>query len=247
MLHQYNDGSKLIALSAKELVAIPVWMGNRTLDTVHAESIKKAVGKDIKMLDSNYCIVTYEEMATSGKPVVQRYLIDGQHRASVVRDYYRDSICEPDFIVTVREKHLDSESDAIEYFNIINNVKQQSWNVDPNLIINKYIQALEKKFNTNKKCLLIRPNAHRPYLSSENVRNSLKKYSHLLKNTGESIDKFVEATVATNTSLINALEINTLTANKNKIMMDKAIAVKFALAYDSDLPWIKRILQGLVL
>lgn len=242
MLHQYNDGSILIAMSAKELITIPVWKGNRILDQEHATAIKNAVGSEIRMLDSNYCIVRYEELATSGEPVVQTYLIDGQHRASVIRDYYRDTICEPDFTVTVREKRVESETDAVDYFNILNNVKRQSWTKDPNLIVNKYIQALEKQFNTNKKSHLIRPKGHRPYLSSEKLREVLNKYVALLRNTNDEVDKFVKSAVKQNESILSSLEIRALTADKNKMLMDKAISAKFGLAYESDLSWIQRIL-----
>ena len=121
MLHVYNDGSKLLKMSAKELISIPIWKGNRILDTAHAEHIKAAIGSDVKKLDSNYCIIQYTEPNADGVPVIQRYLIDGQHRASVVRDFFRDTLCEPDFFVTVREKGVESESDAVDYFNAINN------------------------------------------------------------------------------------------------------------------------------
>ena len=229
-------------MSAKELIHIPVWKGNRTLDKAHAETIKKSVGSDICNLDSNYSIVSYEEQTADGESVIQTYLIDGQHRASVVRDFYKDTICEPDFTVTVREKHVDSEADAVEYFNILNNVKRQHWETDPNLIVNKYISSLEKQFNVNKKCLLIRPKGHRPYLSSDKLREVLMTHSSLLKNTNEFIAKFVREAVRKNDMLVNRLSIAVLSEDKNKTLMDKALTVKFALAYSPELPWIREIL-----
>ena len=130
-------------------MALPTWKGQRILDKTHSDAIKAAVGDNVQSLDSGYSIVKYKEEATDGSSVVSIYLIDGQHRASIIRDYYLETVCEPDFNVTVMEKTVESESDAIEYFNKINNVKAQQWRMDPNLLINNYISAIEKVFNKN--------------------------------------------------------------------------------------------------
>jgi len=244
MLHKYNDGSTLIIMSAKELITIPVWKGNRILDNEHATNIKMAIGDNIRLLDSNYSIVRYEETTASGDILTQSYLIDGQHRASVIREYYRDTVCEPDFTLTVREKIVETESDAVEYFNALNNVKRQFWKTDPNLIVNKYIQAMEKKYNTNTKTPLIRPKAHRPYLSSDKLRDVLLKCSGFLKNSNDDIAKFVKLSAKENVSILNNLEMRLLSFDKNKTTIEKALQVKFGLAYDTDLNWIKTIVQA---
>jgi hypothetical protein len=150
MLHTYNDDSVLRLMTSRELVAIPVWKGQRIMDKEHAASIKKAVGANVKMLDSGYSIVRYKEENADGSISMSSYLIDGQHRASVIRDFYSSTVCEPDFNVTLTEKTVDSESDAIMYFNKINNVKAQQWKMEPNLLINNYLHALESHFNKNK-------------------------------------------------------------------------------------------------
>ena len=244
MLHKYNDGSTLIIMSAKELITIPVWKGNRILDNEHATNIKMAIGDNIRLLDSNYSIVRYEETTASGDILTQSYLIDGQHRASVIREYYRDTVCEPDFTLTVREKIVETESDAVEYFNALNNVKRQFWKTDPNLIVNKYIQAMEKKYNTNTKTPLIRPKAHRPYLSSDKLRDVLLKCSGFLKNSNDDIAKLVKLSAKENVSILNNLEMRLLSFDKNKTTIEKALQVKFGLAYDTDLNWIKTIVQA---
>ena len=244
MLHVYNDGSKLLKMSAKELISIPIWKGNRILDTAHAEHIKAAIGSDVKKLDSNYCIIQYTEPNADGIPVVQRYLIDGQHRASVVRDFFRDTLCEPDFFVTVREKGVESESDAVDYFNAINNTKRQHWKTDPAMIVNRYIQEIERRFNTNKKAPLVRCNGKRPYLSSDRLREALLKVADRLKMTTEDITKFVDAAWAANGAMLKSLEVESLSGGKNQAMLERALALKFALAYYPDLPWIRRVLLG---
>lgn len=39
MLHTFHDGSSLAIITAQELIAVPVWKGNRTLDMAHAERL----------------------------------------------------------------------------------------------------------------------------------------------------------------------------------------------------------------
>ena len=241
MLHTYNDGSKLHLISAKELISIPTWKGNRILDLEHAARIKAAIASDVKKLDSNYSVIQYVEPNADGAPVVQRYLIDGQHRASVVRDFFRDTLCEPDFTVTVREKTVESESDAVDYFNAINNVKRQHWKTDPILIVNKYIQRIEQRLNTNKKSPLVRCNGKRPYLSSDRLREGLLKYADRLRGSEEEITRFLDAMVRENTAMLKSLEVESVANQNNRALIERALAVKFALAYAPHLPWIARI------
>lgn len=242
MLHRYNDGSVLRTMTAKELIDIPVWKGNRVLDAVHANAIKQAIGRDVRLLDSsNFSIVSYHETTASGESILQRYLIDGQHRASVIRDYYRTTVCEPDFTVTVREKSVESETEAVEYFNVLNNVKPQHWKTDPNQIVNKYIVALEKQFNTDKKSLLIRPTAKRPYLSSDKLRDEMLKNITGLKGTADDVAKFVAAAVNENKTVLTRLEMASLSATKDQQLIERALKAKFALAYETQLPWISKI------
>jgi len=244
MLHSYNDGSILKILKAKELILLPIWKGNRILDKEHASIIKKSIGSNIQRLDSGYNIISYEEKNSDDKSITTSYLIDGQHRASVIRDFYRDNLCEPDFDVTITERRVDSESDAIEYFNMINNVKRQYWNTDPNLLINKYITEIETAFNTNKKLLLIRPGSTcRPYLSSDKIREKLKKYTSYLKQNKEDIKIFIEKIIKKNMNLIKQFQIeSTLPEIKDSKIKERAIVINFTLGCDPELQWIKECL-----
>ena len=245
MLHTYNDGSILKTMTARDLVALPIWKGQRILDKNHSDSIKTAVGSNVKSLDSGYSIVKYKEESTDGTIVISSYLIDGQHRASVIRDYYKDTICEADFNVTVMEKLVETESDAIEYFNKINNVKAQQWRMDTNLIINNYINALEKAFNKNKKCLVIKPTTTtRPYLCSANLREALTGNTKLLKTTNDGITKFVEAALKYNKEMIVKFSLDlTQDTTKDTKLKQRAVDIDFALAYDTKLKWINLVLS----
>lgn len=239
-LHRYNDGSILKLMTARELISIPIWKGQRILDQAHAAAIKSAVAMKAHSLDSGYSIVKYNEETADGKLIESSYLIDGQHRASVIRDYYASTMCEADFNVTVSEKIVDSETDAIEYFNKINNVKVQQWKIDPNLLINSYISALEKSFNTNKKCLLIRPGATaRPYLSSEALREAFVASKHFLRG-GDSIAMFVQSVEEYNKQALNKFSIDlTQVSVKDEKLKERAIKANFALAYDTRLGWVR--------
>ena len=243
VLHTYNDGSTLNLMTSRELISIPLWKGQRIIDINHVNSIKSSIATNVQSLDSGYSIIKYREEATDGKMVMQSYLIDGQHRASVIRDFYNSTVCEPDFNITYTEKVVESESDAIEYFNKINNVKAQQWKMDPNLLINKYIVSLERRFNTNKKSLLIRPDStSRPYLSATKLREELKNNIDLLKLS--NINNFISNVEKHNTSLINSFSIDLSQLNtKDATLKERVIAVQFALAYDTKLKWVKDILK----
>jgi len=220
---------------------IPVWKGQRILNQAHADSIKEAIGPNVNRLDSGYTIIKYQEVEVDGCEIVVSYLIDGQHRASVLRDYYKDVICEPGFQLTVTEKEVESESDAIDYFNTINNAKPQCW-TDPTQIVNKYMMFLEKKFNTNRKCLLIRPGStNRPYLSSEKLREVLKKnIQKTTKHTAKDVEDFVEKVDKLNKDMLRVFELETTQEKvKDATMKERAITIKFALAYDTHLKWMQ--------
>jgi hypothetical protein len=241
MLHRYSDGSVLKLMNSRELVMIPVWKGQRILNQEHADSIKESIGPNVSRLDSGYTIIKYKEVDLDSREIIVSYLIDGQHRASVLRDYYKDVICEPGFQVTVTEKEVESESDAIDYFNTINNAKPQCWS-DPTQIVNKYMMFLEKKFNTNRKCLLIRPGStNRPYLSSEKLREVLKKnIQKTTKHTTKDVEDFVDKVDKLNKATLRVFELETTQERvKDSAMKERAVAIKFSLAYDTQLKWVQ--------
>jgi hypothetical protein len=244
ILYKYNDGSVIKLMSAKELISVPVWKGNRILDKEHASKIKEAIGNDINRLDSGYTIIKYNEETSDGRFVLSSYLIDGQHRAHVVRDYYNSTICEPDFQLTITEKFVESESDAIEYFNSINNTKPQHWKTDPNLLINNYIRALETHFNKGKKSKFIRSDAtKRPYLSVTSLRDAFNNNIDHLKYTQNDIQKFIQRVDNFNKNTIERLRIELLESNvRDEKMKERIIDLEFSLAYDTKIKWVSELL-----
>jgi hypothetical protein len=242
MLHTFHDGSTLQKSTAHELLKIPIWKGNRILDKAHVAEIQKAIGSNISHLDSGYYVVQYEELDAANHPVLQSYIIDGQHRAAVLREHFTTTLCEPDFPILMTVKHVIDEEEAITFFNAINKCKPQSWKMDPVLIVNKYMAALTKKFNGAKKLLLIRPGStHRPYLSSEKLRDALLLHAASLNPSSEVVAKFVENVVKWNVQELGAsqmlLSLNDV-PKKEIPILEKSIALEFLLAFDPAYKWI---------
>ena len=233
-------------MKAKTLLEIPIWKGNRILDVAHVAEIQKAV-HTINHLDSGYHIVQYEELDGANKPILGTYIIDGQHRAAVLKDHFRNTLCEPDFDVLVTQKRVTDEEEAIAFFNSINKCKPQAWKSDPSLLVNKYIAALTKRFNGTKKVLLLRPGAtHRPYLSSDKLREQLTLCATNLKQTSREVQEFVERVVKWNVQELGATQM-AFTLNeipkKEAAIVEKCIDTGFLLALDPTLKWIRACLE----
>ena len=242
LLHIYSDGSKLFKMSASALMRIPIWKGNRIIDLDHVKNIKESIDYKAYLLDSGYKTVQYDEMDENNKPFKKTYLIDGQHRISVVADYFENIQDAKDFSVTVTEIRIDSEVEAIEYFNRINNVKPIQFKEDPNLIINKYIQRLLTSYPVKSK--LFRNGAtKRPYLSVDKFRDALLKRVDNLKKI--SIEKFIKECKITNTKIIQELEIRSLNENEKELkIILKILELDFGLAWDDKFKWLDTILPN---
>ena len=242
LLHIYSDGSKLFKMSASALMRIPIWKGNRIIDLDHVKNIKESIEYKAYLLDSGYKTVQYDEMDENNKPFKKTYLIDGQHRISVVADYFENIQEAKDFSVTVTEIRIDSEVEAIEYFNKINNVKPIQFKEDPNLIINKYIQRLLTSYPVKSK--LFRNGAtKRPYLSVDKFRDALLKRVDNLKKI--SIEKFIKECKITNTKIIQELEIRSLNENEKELkIILKILELDFGLAWDDKFKWLDTILPN---
>jgi hypothetical protein len=243
ILHTYHDGSRLRIMSAKTLIQIPIWKGNRCRDFDHIAALKKDIGTDFHNLDSGYHIIKYNEPDASGKLVEQAYIIDGQHRASVLEDVFKLHPFERDFDVTYKEVNVENEADAIAYFNRINNVKPIHFKEDPILIVNRYIEEIAKAFPGKKGAPLLRDKpTSRPYLATQRLREALIENVDKLHSTPT---EFVALVMAKNTRMLLELEIEfaqARIAEKLINIVERTIEHKFALAYDAKLKWIDEIL-----
>ena len=242
LIHTYSDGSKLFKMSALSLIRIPIWKGNRIIDLHHVKNIKESLNNTAYLLDSGYKTIQYDELDENNNSIKKTYIIDGQHRISVVADYFDNIPDAKDFSITVTEIRVDSELEAIEYFNKINNVKPIQFKEDPNLIVNKYIQRLIASYPVKSK--LFRTGiTKRPYLSVDKFREALVKKVENLKKI--SIEKFIKECKTMNTKLIQELEIRFLNEKEKEIkIIIKMIDLEFALAWDDKFKWLDIILPN---
>ena len=243
-LHTLHDGSKVRIIGAKELIMIPVWHGNRIIDSKHVQRIKEGLGKNIQKLDFGYRIVRYLEKDAGGNSIPVSCIIDGQHRHKVLCDYFNESLCEPDFPVVVLETNVECETDIITCFKELNNQMPILWKSDPNMLANEYIKELTAAFNTKKE-LFIRPKTTtRPYLSVEKIRQVLVAHGDSLKESQDEINGFVKRAIEYNADLIKNSALNIIHAKKEQgEFIQKAANVKFMLALDPKLPWIALCLR----
>jgi hypothetical protein len=236
-LHDFHNGASLVRLSARLLLTYPTWKGNRILDREHVNSIKNAMemaGTDCKSLDSGYHIIICTEVDADNKPIVQRYLIDGQHRREVVAQ-----MLEPvdDFPVVAIEKYVTSEIEAIMYFNCINNTKPIHFKEDPTQIANRYLMALMEAFP--KKLKLFRTGrTTRPFMNCDDLRKELIKYIDDLAKIPEKL--FVTRVKEINGIAVRELEVGLAMYNSSKdhSIKEKAVKLGFALAVDNKMKWL---------
>lgn len=236
-----GDESILAKTTALELIRVSVWKGNRIIDPSHVAAIKATVGDDVKILDFGYRLVTYDITDASGKLVRETVLVDGQHRHAVLVDYFANLALPAfhDFPVVVTVKHVECEDDIVEYFNCLNSVKPITWD-DTALVINKYIAALEKEFNSGKVKLIRQGGTGRPYLSVDKLREALGHYE--LKGGRAAITEFVNRVVKWNTEHITSADARVAFDAKYGHYVERAAATKFMLAIDPKMPWIRACL-----
>ena len=238
LLHTYSDNSKLYRISARALSRVPVWKGNRIIDFNHVKQIKESIGYNANLLDSGYNIIQYDEIDETNKIIKKSYIIDGQHRLSIICDYFENIKDAKDFQVTVTEIKVETEADAIEYFNKINTVKPIKFEEDPNLIINKYIQRLVNEY---QKVKLIRNGiTKRPYLSVDKFREALKKHIDGIKQI--SVDDFVKKCKIQNIKIIQELELRSLNDREKEIkIINRTLELNFGLAWDDKFKWLSTL------
>ena len=238
-LHRLYDGSSVQLMNAKDLVKLKSWNGNRILDTIHVQKIKESVGEDVQRLDFGYRVVTFDEVDAGGTVVKVSQIIDGQHRHAVLCDYFNSNLFTDDFPVVVIVKHVQNETEAVDYFQACNNTKAITYS-DPNLIVNEYIKHLEKVFNV-KTVMIRKGNTTRPYLGVEKLRDALMAKVALLGSAKHAAG-FAERVYAWNAKTVKNVEINSLGMTKEQDLYLRAGKIGFMLAFDTKMRWITECL-----
>ncbi len=226
-LFTFSDGSILRKISARDLVKIPIWKGNRILDHVHKDAIAKSLKQGSKSLDLKpFHIVSYpvdEEDTTE----ILSFVVDGQHRYSIIKESDNQ-----DFDVLVVEKKCESESEVIEYFKILNHTRAIEWKEDPIVVANRYVAALEKAFNTGKEKRIRTKATHRPYLYVDTLREEVKKRK--IGFSGKTPEDFVVFAKAKNEQELQRLRSKA----PKETMEERAVALEFCLALDPKFKWL---------
>jgi hypothetical protein len=239
IFHTLNDGSVVRAMNARELITYAPWQGNRILDSLHIDAIESSINGCYEHLDSGYKFIVMRELDASDNIVENKYIIDGQHRVEVLKRGFKNNPFLDDFTVLVTEKRVSGESEAIAYFRALNHAKPIEWKIDPKLIVNKYVEALEKGFMQNRRTSFIRSDTKFPYLSSSLLRTALEnEHARLpLSDDDADIARFVDTVLEWNKTKL--MEPVGLLSKKLKERFDKAIGIGFVLAVDPACPWIR--------
>jgi hypothetical protein len=150
---------------------------------------------------------------------------------SVLKDAFSQTPEQENFDCIVIEKECQTESEAIDYFRILNMTRAVEWKHDPNLLANAFVKALEKEFNTGKTKLIRPAGAHRPYLSADKIREAILKRRF---EEGKSVEEFIVKVRDLNKAGVERLrEIS----SRSK-MEQKALELGFTLALDEKLRWL---------
>jgi hypothetical protein len=229
------DGQILGIASAKLVSTLPVWEGNRNILDDHVKDIQQSLGDDVELLNHTIFRIALVTLDTG---VIKHYIVDGQHRAQVLKEYFEKNPFNTDFDALVGIKEFDNESDIIKYFQDINRVRAIQWKEDPNVIANKYIQALLDYFQPpvkkgKPKILCFRHGRTRkPYISIDLVRQML-----LAKYDGNWLitpEQFLQQAQHHNEKLLQKIQEKTV-QSPTEITQ---IAIEFALANDDKFLWI---------
>jgi hypothetical protein len=239
-LFTLHDGTTMRTMNVKELIRIPIWKGNRIIDSEHCAKLKKAIGQHVKKLDFGYRIAVFNEEDASGKLIPQKAIIDGQHRVKVLQDWFTENMFMEDFQVVVMERYFSSEGEVAEYFEQINNAKPIQF-MEPEMIVNQYIRILESTFNKNPKELMIRPKTtRRPYLSAETLREVLMKYPSKLTLNKTKQEEFITKVKEWNQAQVEIYsnDLTELYSSNVSELHKKGAKVGFMLAIDAKLRWV---------
>lgn len=224
-----TDNSHYKVLPARIFCQIPIWRGNRVIDEDHVKKIEEGIRGNILLLNSNpyrIAIITEEDGS------VRQVIIDGQHRAFILKKYFEkeDSI---DFDVLVAGKKFLNEDEIIDYFKTINTTRAIQWKEDPVMKANSYVGAVMKEFNENPKFPMIRAGkTTRPFLSADKLRDAILK--HKVETWEKTPMEFAEHCRNENAERINGLKVK---ADKTD-MENRALKYNFSLGLDTGLNWI---------
>ena len=223
------DNSHYKVLPARIFCQIPIWRGNRVIDEDHVKKIEEGIRGNILLLNSNpyrIAIITEEDGS------VRQVIIDGQHRAFILKKYFEKEGAE-EFDVLVAGKRFENEDEIIDYFKTINTTRAIQWKEDPVMKANAYLAALMKEFNENPKFPMIRAGkTTRPFLSADKLRDAI--LVRKVETWTITPMEFAEHCRNQNIQLTDGLKVKPAPSD----MELRALKYKFSLGLDTSMHWI---------
>ena len=231
----YADESQLFKLTARIFVSrFSVWEANRTIDETHVSSLEASI-KSPTEIQGPFSVITYLDEENKQ----QHRVIDGQHRQAVLRRYFERNQEATDFDVLVRRYTIKNLSEAVTIFQQINHAKPMVYKGSSTERLHEFVTALKRRFiGENAKgtmVALIRPSCNRPFLSTETLEESLKKYG-----IHERSDLTTEQVIAHAESMnaFYAEDIQRLNGRFTQSILDRAVEYGFYLGLDPKCTWL---------
>lgn len=239
LLFTFTDGSTLHQISARRLIAIPVWEGNRVLDESHVVDLTRAI-KNPQDIQGPFTVVEYPD--DEGKP--QRKVIDGQHRREVLIRHFTPAQAETegfsDFTILVRLHKIADHAAAVSLFQAINNAKPMIYKGSPTERLHEFSEALRRHcvFDKGRTSIiaLIRPcSTVRPFLSVEHLEEAMKRY-----RIHERVDLTPHALVdhAVGMNEFYASDPAAIPGRFTQVSLTKAAELGFYLGLDPSCAWL---------
>jgi hypothetical protein len=230
----FNDGSRLIPVSAHWFVGQTVWEANRTLDPDHALDLERSIA-DPTTIQGPFSIVSYKD--EEGKPVLR--VIDGQHRQEVIRRYFAATAA-PDFQVLVRRYQINNYDEAAAIFAQINHAKPIQYRGSETERLHAIVSALKRQFIVERTggsmVAMIRPSCNRPALSTEHLETALKLYG--IHTRADLTPADIVAFATSMNTWIAADPAARIQTRVTQGILDKAIEAEFYLGLDPRCAWL---------
>jgi hypothetical protein len=211
-----HDDHILCLSSAREFSSLPFWEGNRLIKEDHIKDIQASLVEGPHALTKTLfrAIAIMEEEGT-----VQWYVFDGQHRSSILRQYFVENPFHEDFQILVMWKMYESKDTVLIHKDFLdcNRASPIEWTVDPKMMTNAYIDTLLHKFQppsstkktkgtkgTKGKSFFREGKTKKPYVSIDKLREEiLKKYSTI--GWTKSPEEFAEQAFQVNERILEGL------------------------------------------
>jgi hypothetical protein len=239
-LFTFADGkSALYTISARKLVAFPVWEANRVMDQAHVSALETAI-QTPKEIQGPFSVVTYVNEET-GKE--ENRIIDGQHRQEVLRRYFERVSATEDFPVLCRRYRIANHDAAVAIFQQINHCKPMVYKGSPTERLHEIVAALRRHFVVERKggaaTFLIREGCNRPALNVAHLETALKAYG-IHERTDLTVQQIVDHAEKMNGMYAEDPQAR-VPARATENIWNRAIEAGFYLGLDPHCGWLAEL------